>query len=582
MKSLEMSRILAISVCLTVLVFQSAHAQLTVSNVHQYQVIQRDSTAATAAFTGTGTCRNGTTRIQVLLLNQSNSSVVLAATDLSGVVFTGGTNWQGTMAGLPVGGEYSARFRALNGTTVTDSVSIQNILVGDIWVCAGQSNMQGSGGSNTDPTHVHTCAMWSIAGTGTPACNSTWGNTVNTTGPTLTFASRLYALTGVPIGILFAAAGGTSLTDWFYAAGTNLFTTMSNCTKTAVNWKIGGFLWYQGENEDQQDTWATRFLTKFSRMRDTVRARSGNRHLPAIVVQLESWDGTSSYPLSPYSRWIRWPIIRDQQELAGQVDAYTATAPAWDCAGIHINTTDQGKLGPRCAASAIRIAYSNRSTAGCGPRFKTAWYQDTTRTRIVVQFQDVRGTLVNPADASHFGFYVMKPSVFNINDSTILDYGTDSYGQAAKMLKAITSVTTLDQDKVVVQLTAATIDSLTVGYGRHINLVNVLTPVTDSSGIPLRTFFNRPIARQAPSTAVKATTWVPQSEFISIHGTVLQLKTGSRAPVAVSIFSADGRLLKKFSTVQRSLDLRKGLSVGYYLIRAEMSGQQQIKKMVVN
>jgi len=70
-----------------------------------------------------------------------------------------------------------------------------------------------------------------------------------------------------------------------------------------------------------------------------------------------------------------------------------------------------------------------------GPRFKTAWYQDTSRTKIVVQLQDIHGTLVNPVDSRHLGFYVMNPSVFNINDSIIFNYDTVAYGRSAPMLR---------------------------------------------------------------------------------------------------------------------------------------------------
>jgi hypothetical protein len=38
----------------------------------------------------------------------------------------------------------------------------------------------------------------------------------------------------------------------------------------------------------------------------------------------------------------------------------------------------------------------------------------------VVQFEGVKGRIVNPADSNHLGFFVMNPSVFNINDSTIV------------------------------------------------------------------------------------------------------------------------------------------------------------------
>ena len=549
-----------------------AHAQLTVANLVRYQVIQRDSTSLTATFVDTGVCRSGSAKIQLLLVKQSDNTVVGAFSwkDL-GSVSVSGTKWKATMADLPVGGEYKARFRALNanGDVTDSSAEIQNLLVGDIWLCAGQSNMQGSPGVTIDATHVHTVQTPGLGG----STGNQWGTSA-TYGPSTSMGNKLYSLTGIPIGIIYAAQGGTSLTDWFFAPGNNLFTTMSKFVRSSVNWKIGGFEWYQGENEDQQDTWAQRYFTKFSRMRDSIRTLSANRKLPMIIVQLESWDGLGVYLLNPFSRWIRWPIIRDQQELLSQSDAYSATAPIWDCPGIHINSADEAKLGQRCAASAIRIAYSNQSTAGSGPRFKAAWYQDTTRTGIVVQFQDVRGKLINPADAAHLGFYVMKPSVFDINDSMILNYGS-----SAKMLKTINSVDALDNDKVIIKLAVATTDSLTVGYGRHIQLIS-LSPVTDSSGIPLRTFFNRPIARSAP-TAVKTAPPVARPEAISVYGTTMRVRAGEKTPLVVSIFNAEGVLIRSMTTMQHCIDLRSSLKPGWYLLRAEIQGRSVSAKMAI-
>jgi hypothetical protein len=138
---------------------QPVRAQLTVANVLRYQVIQRDSTSSTATFVDSGACRSGTAKIQLQLLNQSNNTVVgsFSWKELTDVTVSA-TRWKATMSGLPVGGEYKASFRALSGNgVVTDSsTEIQNLLVGDIWLCAGQSNMQGDGGATIDQAHVHT------------------------------------------------------------------------------------------------------------------------------------------------------------------------------------------------------------------------------------------------------------------------------------------------------------------------------------------------------------------------------------------------------------------------------------------
>jgi sialate O-acetylesterase len=547
----------------------NAHAQLTVANLQRYQVIQRDTTSAIATFVDSGACRSGTTKIQLLLQNQSTNAVVgsFSWTELSNVSVSG-TSWKAAMTGLPIGGEYKAQFRALNGSgAITDSSAvIQNLLVGDIWVCAGQSNMQGQPGATIDAAHVHTLLTSGLGG----STNSQWG-TSPTSGPTTSMGNRLYSLTGVPIGIVYAAAGGTGLTDWFFAAGNNLFTTMSNFVRTKTGWKVGGFLWYQGENEDQQDTWASRYFLRFGKMRDSIRSLSKNPKLPTVVVQLESWDGISDYPLDPYSRWIRWPIIRDQQELVGRADPYSACAPIWNAPGIHISAASEALLGTYCAAAAVRQFYQNRAAdPGAGPLFKQSWFQDSTRMSIVVQFDGVKGRITNPADPNHLGFYVMKPSVFNINDSTIFTYGTDSKGQPAKMLKAISSVETSGTDKVIIHLAAAATDSVTIGYGRHIQLVS-LSPLTDSTGIPVRTFFNRPIAPSPPQTVVLTVKSTTQLPVISIVGSMIYFNyPASLEQPSVAVYRPDGKLLMKQTITGNSLNLNKLKLCGALIIACKI------------
>lgn len=538
----------------------SAHAQLTVSNMVRYQVIQRDSGSMTATFVDSGDCKSGTTKIQIRLQNQGDGEVVgsFAWKDLANQSVSG-TRWKGAIAGLPVGGEYKAQLRALDaGGNVVDSSSvIERLLVGDVWLCAGQSNMQQDGGTKLDTAGVHTRILWNSDPGKTEA--TPWGTSL-TKGPTASFANRLRTLTGIPVGIVYGAKGGTSISDWFYSrdsTGNNLFTKMSGFLDKGVGgWKIGGFLWYQGENEDQQDTWAQRYFVKFSRLRDTVRLLSGNRKLPVIAVQLESWDGTSLFPLNPYSRWVRWPIIRDQQELIGRADPYSAAAPIWPAAGLHINGTNQAALGTYAAAIATRKFHQGRvADPGAGPVFKAAWFQDSSRKAVVVQFEGVKGQLVNPADPKHLGFYVMKPSVFDINDSTIFDYLVDSYGKPAKMLKEISSMEILDNDKIVIHLAAAATDSVTVGYGRHINLVS-LSPLTDASNIPVLTFFNRPIAANQMTSSVHGGASKAPARMISVVGSTVFVDASRDAgSVEIGVYQIGGKLLMRRKLLGRSLDL---------------------------
>ena len=52
-----------------------------------------------------------------------------------------GDTWTGTVPGVPMGGPYTIEFRSSGATPVV----IKDMLVGDLWILAGQSNMEGVG-----------------------------------------------------------------------------------------------------------------------------------------------------------------------------------------------------------------------------------------------------------------------------------------------------------------------------------------------------------------------------------------------------------------------------------------------------
>jgi hypothetical protein len=51
--------------------------------------------------------------------------------------------------------------------------------------------------------------------------------------------------------------------------------------------------------------------------------------------------------------------------------------------------------------------------------------------------------------------------------------------------------------------------------------------------------------------------------------------------LTVSIYSLQGKLLEHFSTMEGSVDLRKGLSTGTYIVHALAKGERLTGKMVV-
>ena len=171
----------------------------------------------------------------------------------------------GETIALPAGGPYEVG-------------GAQNVLVGDLWVLGGQSNMEGVGDLvdvETDHPRVHSFQSrehWALAEeplhwlgeSPRPVHHILWGQPLPTEAPPrdpartkgaglgLSFAKALADQTGLPVGLIPAAHGGTSMQQWDPArkgqGGHSLYGATLERVK-AVGGKVAGILWYQGESD---------------------------------------------------------------------------------------------------------------------------------------------------------------------------------------------------------------------------------------------------------------------------------------------------------------------------------------------
>ena len=195
-------------------------------------------------------------------------------------------NWKTTINTPKAGGPYKI---TVSGRDY--SISIENILIGEVWVCSGQSNMdftmRGLGGwKNYKPevraevtSGVFSAVRMFTVKKDTSAiplanCKGSWytadTNTVNDFSATAWFyGAYLNKQLGVPVGLIATAWGGTPAEVWtpvenikaepdlgFYLNHYNgsqwwpgtpgvLFNAMIN---PLINYTIKGAIWYQGES----------------------------------------------------------------------------------------------------------------------------------------------------------------------------------------------------------------------------------------------------------------------------------------------------------------------------------------------
>ena len=375
------------------------------SGVVDEQVFQRNSENR-AEFRVGGVAPIGATVEARLLLRNS-----AAAFDWKPIAKAQGQVWSGEIRGIPVGGPYRLELR-IPGTTI----AVADLLVGDLWVLAGQSNMEGYGDLiEVEPRHelVHSFDQtdhWLVAEEPLhrlvdAADRVHWRrnsqkqpeklegeqlqqflqNRAKGASPGLTFAVEIVRRTGVPVGLIPCAHGGTSMNQWDPAlrdhGGDSLYGAMVRRVR-AVGGKVAGVLWYQGESDALDLKAAPLFQEKFERFVKAVREDFNQASLPFYYVQIGRLCNSIA---------AEWNLVQEMQRRAELAISNSAMVPAVDLGlddTIHIGTPDQKRLGRRLANLA-------RGQLKKGPRPISAKFDNGI---VRVRSSDVNGGLRGTGD----------------------------------------------------------------------------------------------------------------------------------------------------------------------------------------
>jgi hypothetical protein len=359
-----------------------------------------------------------------------------------------------------------------------------NVLVGDLWVLAGQSNMEGVGDlADVEPPHprVHSFQsreQWAPAEeplhwlgespravhhaiNGQPMPRSTPPrdpNRLKGSGLGLAFARALVEADGVPVGLIPAAHGGTSMQQWDPArkgqGGGSLYGATLERVR-AVGGKVAGILWYQGES-DANPADAPLYTARMTDLVRSFRADLSRPALPFYFVQL------GPFVQDPSTEGVDgWNAVREAQRLLSRSLPDVGMASAIDLGlddAIHIDTAGLRALGRRLA----RIALGHPAPALAG----AAWDRDLNRLR--VSFANVEGCLQATG----------RPAGFSLRD-------------AAGAEKSLIYKTTLDGADAVVRLNEAFHPAgLFLWYGHGFD---PYCNITDESGASLPTFGPLPL-----------------------------------------------------------------------------------------
>ncbi len=405
MKSLIMRAMPLLTALVVLAEFAAADMALT-AGLADYQVLQCDENgAARAVCSGTWSGAGS----QPVLARYINADGVAGEWLTAGAVENGA--WSGALEGIPAGGPYVVEWRI--GEEICRAA---HVLAGDLWVLAGQSNMQGVGNMlDVEPPNpmVHMLAM-----------NGVWREAVDPlhllaespdpvhfqsasederkkaieaqrsapkgAGLGLPFAREMARRTGRPVGLVCTAHGGTSMDQWSPdkrdEGGLSLYGSMMDQVRRAGG-AVRGMLWYQGESDANPDA-VEGFPAKFESFIAAVRRDFNAPGLPFYYVQIGRFTHPDVAP-GPWNR-VQNMQLEAEQSIPG-VGLVAAIDLELDDL-IHVGTPGLKRLGCRLANLAERDLHG--AALASGPRPLRAVKAETPYGKqLRVTFSGVNGRL---------------------------------------------------------------------------------------------------------------------------------------------------------------------------------------------
>ena len=323
---------------------------------------------------------------------------------LDSVVTTRDANWMLTMQTPAAGGPYTITLKGEN------TIVLNNVLIGEVWVCAGQSNMEMNynWGLPDVKAALANCANSNIRFFYIPKstakypqdnCGGEWVNCDSNTLKSFSavgyfFGKKLNADLNVPIGLINANWGGTPAETWAEAAAIN----SDSALKTAAakqqpydgwpyepgaafngmiapisNYDIAGAIWYQGEgNTIAPDTYSKLLTTMIGTWR-----KAWNKELPFYYVQIAPYSYGNKYISS---------IIREQQTKAM---AYTNVGMAVITDLVDnikdIHPKNKHTVGDRLANWALAETYHKQGLLYKSPMYKS---MEVQKEKAIISFNN--------------------------------------------------------------------------------------------------------------------------------------------------------------------------------------------------
>ena len=361
--------------------------------------------------------------------------------------------WKVMLEAMPAGGPHQLVIRATNTLKVAD------VLVGEVWLASGQSNMAmpvrrcRDAKAEQEAANFPKVRMFTVKRSAKLApqsdCQGQWQvcspQTVGGfSGAAYFFGRRLHAELGVPVGLINSSWGGTAIEAWTSldvqkqdsrlasvfapwknkpAANRNKPANLYNgMIQPLVGYGIRGAIWYQGERNSKSVPAARLYRHQLPLLINDWRKRwgqGGPENFPFFWVQLPNFKARQADP-NPVTSWA---VMREsmQQVLKQPATGMAVTIDVGEARDIH--PKNKQDVGHRLAQVALAVAYK-KGLVPMGPLMRSVTIEDS---RVRVQFDHVGEKLVVRGKQQLVkGFAlagpdkVFHPAVARVEDNTVV------------------------------------------------------------------------------------------------------------------------------------------------------------------
>ena len=339
-----------------------------------------------------------------------------------------------------------------------NELKFENVLVGEVWIGSGQSNMQWSLNSSTEPTNTirdanfpnirlitvprvsKTEPQYDFSGQWEPC---TPQNVGGFSAVLFYFGQKLHQDLNVPVGLIHCSWGGSSCESWInydvVATEPDFVNIIQRRTNREVDhpqggdnqqagylyngmlhpilgYGVSGVIWYQGEtNAGRAYQYRTLFPTMINNWRDEWKQKSGQEILPFYWVQLANFMQTRDNPGDS-----AWAELREAQSMTQSLPNSGQAVIIDIGVADDIHPRNKRDVGLRLALLALNNDYGK--TQPCeSPQYQSVSFDGN---KAVLKFDFVYDGLVSNG-ALPTGFSIAgEDKVFHWASAEIIDKDT--------------------------------------------------------------------------------------------------------------------------------------------------------------